>query len=143
MTAQTIHAPFPPVPAVIREANTAEGPQSATPAPEGPATAPMAKHLGASHGERVTVRAAESMRQAGVYRPFLLATLTMAEADERGVWATPSKAAVRRRLTRPNDAYGCTEAELKTALHFAVNMGLLAEGSTARELVLPGAEVQE
>ncbi|MEE1651830.1 hypothetical protein V1260_13690 [Brachybacterium sp. J144] len=81
---------------------------------------------------------AERYRQAGGFRPFLLTLLALAHV-EGGVWETPSKAAVRRALTRPNDEEVCSEADAEVALVHAVRMGLLLEGSTLRRLVLASA----
>lgn len=82
---------------------------------------------------------ANHYRRCGSFRPFLLVLLALAHGDGH-TWETPSKAAVRRALTRPTDEESCTEKDAETALVHAIAMGLVIEGSTLRRIILAGGE---
>ncbi|MGP5033818.1 hypothetical protein ACTXKE_02690 [Brachybacterium alimentarium] len=78
---------------------------------------------------------AEAYRLAGGYRPFLLTLWVLAHAEGE-CWEPPSKAYVKRKLTRPRDEFDCSDAELETAVAIAVAHGLLGEGSTIYAMTL-------
>jgi len=89
----------------------------------------------------VAADVADHYRKAGGFRPFLLALLVLAHGVG-DCWETPSKAAVRRALTRPKDDEPCSEDDAEAALGHAVAMGLAAEGSTLRRITLSGGEME-
>lgn len=100
----------------------------------------MAKNPSAVGRESAAVQAVEAMREAGAVRPYLLAAWALVMADETGVWEPPSKAALRRALTRPGDEWTCTPKELTTALVLARGWGLIDQASTERRLILAGGD---
>lgn len=82
---------------------------------------------------------ADHYREAGGMRPLLLVLLILAHG-EGDAWEPPSKAALRRALTRPGDEWPCTPKELDTALHLARGWGLIDQASTERRLILAGGD---
>lgn len=106
-----------------------------------PSVASRGEAPGARREPRTATDVANRYREAGGFRPFLLVLLALAHGDGH-TWETPSKAAVRRALTRPADEESCTETDAETALVHAIAMGLVAEGSTLRRIILTGGEVE-
>lgn len=88
---------------------------------------------------KMAADAAENYRAVNGYRPMLLALLAVAHGDG-DCWEPPSKAHVKRKLTRPRDEFPCNEEDLETTIILAAAQGLLAEGSTAYRLELAGGE---
>jgi hypothetical protein len=80
-------------------------------------------------------------RQAGGFRPMLLALLGLAYGVGDS-WEPPSMAALKRALTRPGDETACSTDDAEAAIAHAVAMGLLAEESTISRLVLAGGEAE-
>lgn len=84
---------------------------------------------------KVAATVAEQYRLAGGFRPFLITLLAVAHGDGQA-WEPPSKAALRRALTRPNDETTCSEDDAQSALDHAMAMGLVGEGSNLRRIAL-------
>lgn len=79
-------------------------------------------------------------REARPYRAHLLHVLTIAHADEAGVWEPSTKVGLRRALAHRDQPDGeAREAEVRTALSHCIAQGVLREDSTITRLVLTGS----
>ncbi|WP_087484642.1 hypothetical protein [Brachybacterium massiliense] len=79
-------------------------------------------------------------REARPYRAHLLHVLTIAHADEAGVWEPSTKVGLRRALAHRDQPDGeACEAEVRTALSHCIAQGVLREDSTITRLILTGS----
>lgn len=84
--------------------------------------------------------AAWTEREARPYRAHLLHFLTIAHADEAGVWEPSTKVGLRRALAHRDQPDGeAREAEVRTALSHCIAQGVLREDSTITRLILTGS----
>lgn len=84
--------------------------------------------------------AAWTEREARPYRAHLLHVLTIAHADEAGVWEPPTKVDLRRALAhRDQEDREAREGEVLTALSHCIAQGVLREDSTITRLILTGS----
>lgn len=87
-----------------------------------------------------THTAAWQGREARPYRAHLLHVLTIAHADEAGVWEPPTKVGLRRALAHRDQENGeAREREVRTALSHCIAQGVLREDSTTTRLILTGS----
>lgn len=79
-------------------------------------------------------------REARPYRAHLLHVLTIAHADEAGVWEPSTKVGLRRALAHRDQPDGeARGSEVETALAHCIAQGVLREDSTITRLVLTGS----
>lgn len=84
--------------------------------------------------------AAWTEREARPYRAHLLHFLTIAHADEAGVWEPSTKVGLRRALAHRDQPDGeAREVEVETALAHCIAQGVLREDSTIARLILTGS----
>lgn len=87
-----------------------------------------------------THTAAWQEREARPYRAHLLHVLTIAHADEAGVWEPSTKVGLRRTLAHRDQPDGeAREVEVRTALSHCIAQGVLREDSTITRLILTGS----
>lgn len=78
------------------------------------------------------------------YRAHLLHVLTIAHANEAGVWEPPTKVGLRRALAHRDQPDGeARHAEVETALTHCIAQGVLREDSTTDRLILAGSVYTE
>lgn len=74
------------------------------------------------------------------YRAHLLHVLTIASADETGVWEPPTKVSLRRDLAHRGQTDGeAKHSEVETAVKHAIAQGLLRPDSNPDRLALSGS----
>lgn len=74
------------------------------------------------------------------YRAHLLHVLTIAHANEAGVWEPSTKVGLRRALAHRDQPDGeAREVEVETALAHCIAQGVLREDSTITRLILTGS----
>lgn len=74
------------------------------------------------------------------YRAHMMHALTIAHADEAGVWEPRTKVGLRRALAHRDQPDGeAREAEVRTALSHCIAQGVLREDSTITRLILTGS----
>lgn len=79
-------------------------------------------------------------REARPYRAHMLHVLTIAHADEEGVYAPPTKVGLRRALAHRDQPDGeARHAEVESAVRHCIAQGVLREDSTISRLVLTGS----
>ena len=79
-------------------------------------------------------------REPRPYRGHLLHVLTIAHADEAGVWEPDTKVGLRRALAHQGQADGeCEPHEVESAVRHGIAQGVLREDSSITRLILTGS----